>query len=464
MNDFEDDDDELDEFGEGIDPIAAWHDGLDDALAAESAEWLLARQRERGLAFGERPLCSVIRPRLVAAGQYRHMCGVAGELMDVLRIAGDAARNDRAFRAQFHLTDWEETLLDLAPPVDVMAPLARVDMFIDPEGTPRATEINAETPAGTLYAKALSELFLAMPAMRPFARNWRVRPVPARHHLINTLLETWHRFRGVRTLPTIAIVDWHDVPTTSEFRLCQEYFEGLGCTCIITTPEALSYSGGRLRDASGVAIDLIYKRVLLHELVEEAGLEHPMIRAAIDGAVCMVNPFACKLLHKKASLAVLSDERNAARFGEKWTEMFDFFVPWTRVVEERHTVRRGKRIDLVPWISDHQNELVLKPNDDYGGSGIVLGWEVDAATWELAVTRALHEPYVVQERIRLPFETFPVVTNGRLTFDERIVDSAPFCWDGAWSDGMLCRISTSTLVNVTAGGGSTVPTFVVAER
>ena len=38
------------------------------------------------------------------------------------------------------------------------------------------------------------------------------------------------------------------------------------------------------------------------------GPEHPVVRAVCDGAVGMVNPFRCKMLYKKASLAVLSDE------------------------------------------------------------------------------------------------------------------------------------------------------------
>ncbi len=447
------------------DPIAAWHDGLDESLALESAAWLADRQVERGIAFGDRPLCTVLRPRLMRRADYvalRHACG---QLLGAFRTAGRAALADAAFRRQFRLADWEVTLLETAPSLGVMAPLSRLDAFIDPaDGVARITEYNGETPAGTGYCDVLSELFLALPAMRAFARDWDVRALPARHHLFNTLLETWHAFRGVRTLPTIAIVDWHDVPTVSEFRICQRYFESMGCECLITTPDALSYDGGTLRDASGVAIDLIYKRVLIHELVAECGLDHPMIRAVVDGAVCMVNPFACKPLHKKASLAVLSDERNAAHFSDAERAAIARHVPWTRVVEERHTLHDGVAIDLVPWIGEHRSELVLKPNDDYGGAGIVLGWEVDAATWDIAVTRALHDPYVVQRRIALPSEPFATVTDGSLDFDARIVDAAPFCWDGAWSDGMLCRISTSTLVNVTAGGGSTIPTFVVEPR
>ncbi len=447
------------------DPIAVWHDALDESLALESAAWLTERQLERGIAFGDRPLCTVLRPRLMRQAEYDTLRGVCAELLGAFRTAGEAALTDADFRTQFRLADWEETLLESAPRLHVTSPLGRLDAFIDPtDGVARITEFNGETPAGTAYCDALSELFLAMPAMRPFARKWTVRPLPARNHLFNVLLDTWHQFRGVRTIPSIAIVDWHDVPTVSEFQLSRDYFESMGSECIITTPDALTYTGGNLRDASGMVIDLIYKRVLIHELIEECGLDHAMVRAVVDGAVCMVNPFSCKPLHKKASLAVLSDERNNRRFSGEQLAAIARHVPWTRVVEERHTTSDGRDIDLVPWIGEQKDQLVLKPNDDYGGAGIVLGWEVDSATWEIAVTRALSEPYIVQRRIALPSEPFAAVVDGALTVDTRIVDTAPFCWDGAWADGMLCRISTSTLVNVTAGGGSTIPTFVVEPR
>jgi glutathionylspermidine synthase len=447
------------------DPIAAWHDGLTPSLALESAAWLDERQLERGLAFGERPLCTVLRPRFLRAADYDVLRAVSADLLGAFRLAGEGAHADVEFRRQFRLADWETTLLESSPRLPVLSPLSRLDAFIDPaDGVPRITEYNGETPAGTAYCDALAELFLGMPAMRPFAGQWSVRPLPARNHLFNVLVDMWHQFRGVRSLPTIAIVDWHDVPTVSEFRLSRDYFQSMGCECIITTPDALSYDSGKLRDASGMVVDLIYKRVLIHELIEECGLEHAMVRAVVDGAVCLVNPFSCKPLHKKASLAVLSDERNSRHFTAGQLTAIARHVPWTRVVEERHTTMDGAEIDLVPWIAAHREELVLKPNDDYGGTGIVLGWEVDGATWEIAVTRALTEPYIVQRRIALPSEPFAAIVDGELTFDQRIVDTAPFCWYGAWADGLLCRISTSSLVNVTAGGGSTLPTFVVEPR
>jgi uncharacterized circularly permuted ATP-grasp superfamily protein len=280
---------------------------------------------------------------------------------------------------------------------------------------------------------------------------------------MHALLSVWRQWSGRAERPTIGILDWLEVPTRSEFELFREYFEAAGLRCVVADVRSCEYRGNRLV-ADGIAIDLVYKRVLINELVAQGGLDHPLVRAVREGAVCMVNPFRCKILHKKASLAVLSDERNHDLFhpSERW--IIRELVPWTRVVEERRTEFGGASIDLVPWIRDHRDRLVLKPNDDYGGTGIVLGWEVDDSAWEAGLARALAEPYIVQERIGLPSESFPSFADGDLVFADRIVDTAPFVFDGRYVDGCLTRVSTASLVNVTAGGGSTVPTFVVEAR
>jgi len=108
-------------------------------------------------------------------------------------------------------------------------------------------------------------------------------------------------------------------------------------------------------------IHLIYKRVLLSELVEREGLNHPVIQAVRDGAVCMVNPFRCKLLHKKASLAVLSDEANAALFTPDEQRAIARHIPWTRTVAERHTTYQERQVDLLLFLSENKTSSCSNP-------------------------------------------------------------------------------------------------------
>jgi hypothetical protein len=121
----------------------------------------------------------------------------------------------------------------------------------------------------------------------------------------------------------------------------------------------------------------------------------------------MVDGFRCKILHKKASLAVLSDEDNAAMFPRDELRAIADCLPWTRVVADRKTGWRGASVDLVPLILDQRDSFVLKPNDDYGGKGITLGWTVDDAAWERAVRIALDTPHIVQQRVEIPAEEYP---------------------------------------------------------
>jgi hypothetical protein len=281
--------------------------------------------------------------------------------------------------------------------------------------------------------------------------------------VLNALLESYRQFRGRRERPNVAILDWKEVPTFSEFRLYDDYFRSQGLESRIIDPREVEYTGGKLRCGDYI-IDLIYKRVLVSELYERGGMEHPVIKALRDRAVCMVNSFRCKILYKKASFAVLSDERNAGLFSPAELDAIVDHIPWTRRVEERKTQFGGKIVDLVPHILSNRDRLVLKPNDDYGGKGIVLGWTVDGAAWAAAVHKALSEPYVVQERVNLPTEPFPSMEGGRLHIIDRMLDTNPFVGFGSTVDGCLTRVSTEALLNVTAGGGSTAPTFVLEER
>ncbi|MEL7433058.1 MAG: hypothetical protein AAFN11_03850, partial [Chloroflexota bacterium] len=56
---------------------------------------------------------------------------------------------------------------------------------------------------------------------------------------------------------------------------------------------------------------------------------------------------------------------------------------------------------------------------------------------------------------------FPSWDNGELTISERFVDADPYVFNGDDVYGCLTRLSPLALLNVTAGGGSVVPTYVI---
>jgi hypothetical protein len=323
------------------DAIAAYHDLLTDEIAEASQAQLESQLRSRGLYFGDRPLCTVLRPRFLTPDQYRILQAGVDQVMRPFRTAYAAALANATVRAQFALLDWEEQLLDCGPGFRDPSPASRLDAFFLEDGL-RFTEYNAETPAGSAYNDALSTVFYGLPVMREFLRTYDVRPLPARHGVLHVLLDAFRQWSGRQEPPRILILDWREVPTQSEFLLFREYFRSQGLECEIADPREVEYRGGKLW-AGDLHVTLVYKRVLLSELVGREGMDHPVLRAVRDRAVCMVNPFQCKVLHKKTSLAVLSDERNTALFTAEEQRAIDAYVPWTRRVEERQSMF-GRRV------------------------------------------------------------------------------------------------------------------------
>ncbi|MFO0845571.1 MAG: hypothetical protein U0797_24830 [Gemmataceae bacterium] len=215
------------------DAIQTYLDLLTDDLAAASQDRLDAQQRRRGLGFGNRPLCTVLRPRFLTVDQYQFLRGRVRLLMEAFRVVQDRAVADPRFRGRFRLTPEEDELFRLDPGFRWPMPTSRLDAFFVPGGAGRRdvlrfTEFNAETPAAPAYTDELADVFLTLPVMSGFLRKYCAVVPPARPGVYRALVESFGEWRGTRELPRVAILDWKEVPTYSEFVLFQDYFRRQG--------------------------------------------------------------------------------------------------------------------------------------------------------------------------------------------------------------------------------------------
>lgn len=453
--------------------IEYYHSLLTPEVATASWARLSEEMRVRRLYFGERPLATVLRPRLITGAQYTLLQGAVGAVAaaarKVIAAALDPGPEGEAVRQVLLLTPQEEALIARHPGYAEPSAHSRMDTFLTLDGASlQFVEYNAESPAAIAYQDLLSEAFLATPVMQEFARRYPVRPLPARQRLLETLLASWREAGAPGGEPVVAIVDWRGLPTATEFELFAAYFASHGLRALICAPDDLRFRDGRLvaeLDGAATPVTIVFKRVLTSELLThygEAALDHPLVQAYTAGACVVVNNFRAKLLHKKSLFALLSDERFHAPLDSGERAAVAAHVPWTRVVRPGETTYQGERVDLLAFARANRERLVLKPNDDYGGRGITIGWETDAAGWETALQAALQSPFVLQERVVIAYEPYPALVDGQVVVSERLVDSDPFLF-GAGVEGCLCRLSTMTLLNVTAGGGSTVPVFVLEQ-
>lgn len=427
-----------------------------ESSAREQAAWLERAFLENGLTFDGEAMRSFLRPHFIERPAWDRLRGDGHRLLE---LAARAAR--RAFGGDAgRLLAWLGTpeaearwvRLDPGEP-DVV--LSRLDAFLTPDG-PRFIEVNSDAPAGFGYSDRSARVFRELPVFREFARQVPVSYLRSGDRLVAAVVNVWQG-RGGRGAPAIAIMDWSDVKTRADQEILREVFVAQGFDCFLADPRGAELRGGRLW-AEGKRVDIVYRRAVLKELVAREDEVRPFLEAYRGGVAVFVNSLRCHLSEDKAFFALMTDESQGLLSDDERRFVSDI-VPWTRKLEERRTERNGRTLDLLPYVIENREGLVLKPAHGYGGQSVFVGDETEPGAWEAAVREGLGAAWIVQERVAIPEEAFPVFEGGRLSLEPLKVNANPFYVAGA-EVGAVTRASRSSVINVSAGGGS-LPTFII---
>jgi hypothetical protein len=407
--------------------------------------------RSNLLLYGDRPIGVALRPHLLERRQFESLTKRAELIAGALEKVAAAALKHPELMDEVGLTETERRLALVDPGFSTAAITSRMDGFVH-EDEIKFVEYNAENPSSLSDQEGLNRLLSELSQMSTFAQRYDLQEFSPLEKLLDALLVTYREWGG-SALPNIAILDWQNLPTASEFVVLRDYFVSRGVRTIICSPGDLEYQSDKLR-AGDFHIDLVYKRIIIHELLARCDETHPLLAAYLNRDVCLVNPFRCKIIHKKASFALLTDEAHQDWFTAEEQEAISQSVPWTRRLTDRRTTFQGKKIDLLEFVRAQRTRLVMKPNDDYGGRGIYLGARVTQDEWHNAIATALSEDFVVQEAVTLHPEEFPIFGEDKWELQPMFVDTNPFLFRGKVC-GAMVRLSTSPVVNVTSGGGET---------
>jgi uncharacterized circularly permuted ATP-grasp superfamily protein len=420
--------------------------------------------RAAKLTFGNRVHCPFLRPFFLSPEDEQRVRVVAETMAELGERVATAALTDPTLLGQFHLRDEELRLVRLGRNAGPASTASRLDAFLLPDSL-KFAEYNGESPAGAGYTETLAEIFRELPVMKEFVAAYEIHSYPLSAKLLDSLVMSYLDWGETSKRPQILITDWREVPTWSEFEILKERFERMGVPVELADPRELRFDGRRLT-ANGKKIDLVYRRVLMNDIVARAAECKVLVDAVAANAVCMANHFRCKIPHVKAFFAVLTEERNDGLFSFGERELIRKHVPWTRVVADVRTSHYGKPVELLEFLRGERQNLVLKPSDEYGGSGVTLGWETSEAEWDAAIEKAIAPTqgcWIVQERIPIRREVFPwIQANGEVEFHDMLVDFAPYLFRGKLC-GFLTRLSATGLANVTSGGGQ-IPAFRVHAR
>ncbi len=363
----------------------------------------------------------------------------------------DAYPHDEAMREELAVSPEEDSLIRVEPGYPRPMRICRLDAFLAGYDL-KFLEFNADSPAGIGYTDILFEgltTAIDLPRVRQEFDTAYTPMLPgADRHARRRLRARPRPPQGPAGAPAArARRRRHLAPPCPSSGSSARPPRAAGIEAMHATLDELRYDGSTLT-AKGEPVHLVYRRALLEDLDQS-----DLVAAARDGRVCVVNPFRARVANNKKLFALFGDPRFAHLVKGDEEEVIRETIPWTRILRPGRTNYGDWRIDLLPFVADNRDRLVLKAASEYGGHNVFLGMETAQERWEqILEAHAERADFIVQEYIPVPEEMFPTVEDGHVQMRLKRFNINPFGLGGRYA-GSITRISDRAVINVSAGGG-----------
>jgi hypothetical protein len=216
-----------------------------------------------------------------------------------------------------------------------------------------------------------------------------LNPVPL---FIDMLLRA-HRMKFAGEKPFVLLVAEAETldKVTENINLVASLNRLEGINAALTCPQGLDEKGGDVI-YNGQKVTVIFLDISNDVLLKIAKRHNigPLLTGIKKGIV--VNPRGMEPVGAKGVFEVVTGDLSA-----HLSPSTVKFTPWTRLFYPRKTTGpEGEAIrDLVQWVRDHWDGIILKPVYGYSGKGIFVGPQSDTRDDDIRIALE-DEPYIVQ--------------------------------------------------------------------
>lgn len=290
------------------------------------------------------------------------------------------------YRKLFPFSKELEQLILTDTGYDISVPLMRMDIFYDEDtGDYKFCELNTDGTSAMIEDLELAKAFAN--SNLPGEIIGHVSSFELFDSWVQAVETIYKGYKNRRPNPHIAIVDFLDKAYLPEFYEFEKRFKKYGYNVKICDISKLRYENGVLYDDKGFRIDIIYRRAVTVDVMQNITSCQAFINAYREGNVCVLGGFRTQIIHHKALFYILRDKQTQAILTDEENALIQRHIPYTS---------RLCDADFARIVSD-KNSYIIKPSDSYASKGVFAGVDCTDEEWRTLISEHKAHDYIVQE-------------------------------------------------------------------
>ncbi len=339
------------------------------------------------------------------------------------------------YRKLFPFSKEEEELILTDTGYETSVPVMRMDVFYNEETKDfKFCELNTDGTSAMVEDYELSKAFSLNNLPRELVGN------VATFELFDTFVSAVGRiydgFKNKRENPCLAIVDFLDKAYLPEFEEFVRRFKKYGYPAKICDIRKLRYENGILFDEDGERVDIIYRRAVTVDVMNNLSECTDFINAYKDGAVCVLGGIKTQIIHHKALFYILRDKLTQEILTERERELIEKHIPYTERLQNAD----------ISEIKKNRERYIIKPCDSYASKGVFAGVDYEDGEWGKLVDENKTGDYIVQEYCT-PYKTENIyMADKKPEFKMYSNLTGLYVYDGVFS-GVYSRLSDGGIIS-----------------
>ncbi len=396
---------------------------------------LLKECIKRKFLYKGKPIPFEYQPLLISDKDEEAFRRIAKETMSIVKKVTKKYVEEESYRKLFNYGDFVEKLILHDPGYSMPVPMSRFDIFYNGYEDFGFCEINTDGTSAMLEDYAIASLLLESKIFEDL--NWNF----SRYELFDTwvkkIISLYKDIKGIMP-KNVLIADFNDTGTPDEFLMFKDHFEKNGIKCIIEDISNLDYDREKNKlIADGEEIDLVYRRVVMSDLMRRRDDSAAFIEAYLNDAAVYVGSFRSQVVHNKVFFSVVHMDETKKILTEEENEFVKKHIPFTARFEGDE--------QFFEKIVKNKDKYIFKPTDLNAARGVYTGRSMSEEEFIKTAKENFNTDYIYQEFVTPKELPYLKIDGDKFSLTKRRNMIGLFCYMEEFS-GVYARMGLHDII------------------